>query len=73
MAGRLDLLPKAKNIPTGKHRINATAGITYDVRNVENSIYAVVSTNDDRMHFWACRHEYSIYFCVSRKERSTHF
>ena len=24
-----------------KHRINATAGITYDVRNVENSIYAV--------------------------------
>jgi TonB-linked SusC/RagA family outer membrane protein len=24
-----------------KHRINATAGVTYDVRNVENSIYAV--------------------------------
>ena len=24
-----------------RHRINATAGITYDVRNIENSIYAV--------------------------------
>lgn len=24
-----------------KHRINATAGVTYDIRNVENSIYAV--------------------------------
>ena len=24
-----------------KHRINATAGITYDVRDIENSVYAV--------------------------------
>ena len=24
-----------------KHRINATAGVTYDVRDIENSVYAV--------------------------------
>ena len=42
MAGKFDLLPNAKNIPTGKHKINAKAE-TINVK--DNPPQAPVSTN----------------------------